>query len=72
MVEHAAVNRGVVGSSPTSGASLQVAEVQRRLVQKGRKNPEMSGKVPGKLGGKRCSALLRRSFGQLCHCSLPG
>ena len=34
MVEHAAVNRVVEGSSPSSGANLKAVERQRRLVSK--------------------------------------
>ena len=41
MVEHAAVNRVVVGSSPTSGANFQTVDVQRFSTGKtGKKDPE--------------------------------
>jgi hypothetical protein len=52
MVEHAAVNRGVEGSSPSSGANLKAVEHQGRLVPKEGKNPQLSGKLSGKLSGE--------------------
>ncbi len=41
MVERAAVNRDVVGSSPTSGAILKVVDVQRLLAEEGRKKAKV-------------------------------
>ena len=48
MVEHAAVNRVVEGSSPSSGANLKAVERQRRLADGEVENPVWSGKLSGK------------------------
>ena len=46
MVEHAAVNRVVVGSSPTSGATPQAVEVQRQLPKVGAKKRQLPEELP--------------------------
>jgi hypothetical protein len=45
MVERAAVNRDVVGSSPTSGAIFQVVEVQRQFQPVGGQNAQVCSKI---------------------------
>jgi hypothetical protein len=48
MVEHAAVNRDVVGSSPTSGAISKTLIFKPNFREKGSKMAKVRGKVRGK------------------------
>ena len=55
MVEHAAVNRRVVGSSPTSGANSLLAH-KNRAFSTGSQRPEQTNRAFGPaLGERRCS-----------------
>lgn len=71
MVEHAAVNRVVVGSSPTSGASFQAVENQRRLAQGRSKNGQLCSKLcSNRVAAIRLAHYAEQTRDKLAHCSV--
>ena len=63
MVEQSAVNRSVVGSSPTFGATLSVVVLQRITSKAGAKRAQMPEEVPEEILAAANSASTPHYFG---------